>query len=101
MTYNWGFGDGTTLSSLEALTPTKTYATSGAKVVTLSVTDSGFPPATSLPVSVTVFPGDSPPTAEIAVNNLSEPGRGLYYAGDSGSYSVINPSDDHPLPANL
>ncbi len=98
--YNWNFGDGTTLSSPNALSPTKTYAVDGPKVVTLTVTDSGTTPATSLPVTVTIFPGDSPPTAQIEVTNLSQPGRGLYYAGDNWSFTVVNPHDDHQLPPN-
>jgi hypothetical protein len=72
----------------------------GPKVVTLTVTDSGTPPATSLPVTVTVYPGDSPPSATITISNLSEPGRSLYYAGDTWSFAIASANDDRPLPAN-
>jgi glucose/arabinose dehydrogenase len=100
LTYHWDFGDGTTLSATSTLTVTKTYSTTGAKVVTLTVTDSGIPPATSQPVTVTVFPGDPPPTGTIAVSNVSAPGRGLYYAGDTWSFTAVNPNDNLPLPPN-
>ena len=100
LTYHWDFGDGTTLSSASAVSPTKKYSTAGPKVVTLTVTDSGAPSRTSPPVSVTVHPGDNPPTAAITVSNATAPGRGLYYAGDTWSFSVAGANDDHPLPAN-
>lgn len=99
--YNWDFGDGTTLSSSTTASPTHTYSTPGTKTVTLTVTDSGSPPATSAPVTVNVYPANAAPTGQITLTNMTAPGRThFYHAGDTWRFEVINPGDDQPLPPN-
>ena len=97
LTYSWNFGDGTPLSS--AANPSHTYTTAGVKTVTLIVSDAlGL---ASAPASIKVFPGNSPASAAIVLNNLSAPARpAAYYAGDTWQFNAVNPSDDQPLPAN-
>ncbi len=99
LTYTWDLGDGN-ISATQALALTHVYAVTGARVVTLTVTDSGSPPLTSNPVTVTVFPSDEPPTATLGVVNVAEPGRDRYYMHETWAFSVTSASDDNPLPPN-
>jgi glucose/arabinose dehydrogenase len=101
LTYGWDLGDSATVSSTSALTVTHIYTTPGVKTVTLTVIDSGAPPLPSTPVTVTVFPGNSPPTGTIMLTNTTNLSRSnQYYAGDTWQFAVVNASDDQPLPPN-
>ncbi|NJM09207.1 hypothetical protein HC891_27910, partial [Candidatus Gracilibacteria bacterium] len=93
-------GDGTTQTTT---TPTMShrYTTSGAKTVTLVVRDDGDPPLESEAVAVHVFPGNAAPTATITLENLTTPGRQLYYAGDEWRFSASDVHDDQTDPADL
>ena len=93
LTYTWAFGDGTGIITTE-LTATHVYTTPGARSVVLTVTDSGNPPRVSPAVSATVFPGDEPPTATIALQNLTEPERQHYYVGDTWEFVIAAASSD-------
>lgn len=98
LSYYWDFGDGTNQTTT-IITATKTYNTPGAKTITLTVTDSGSPPLSSAPVTVQVFPGNTPPTGTISLGNVTEPARtNGYYAGDTWSFTVQNAGDNEPLP---
>ncbi len=63
MSYEWNFGDGTSVSTEP--NPTHTYAVAGKYSVTLTVTDNGNPPLTtkSAPVPITVSAAIPPPVA--------------------------------------
>ncbi len=100
LTYFWDFGDGAELTTTVA-SATHQYATAANATTTLVVRDSGVPPANSLPVSVTVYPSNVPPTATIVLGNVTAPARNQkFYAGDTWSYAAVNASDDQPLPAD-
>jgi glucose/arabinose dehydrogenase len=99
--YSWDLGDNTSRETSEP-TITHRYSSPGAKVVTLRVSDDGEPPRSSAPAQVTVFPGNSPPTAQIALVNNTEPARGdRFFAGDSWSFHAVGLSDDSTPPADL
>lgn len=99
LTYNWSFGDGITATTGLSIT-THTYNAPGPFVASLSVTDSDVSPLTSSVVTVTVYPGNNPPTATIALTNTTELTRSLYYATDTWQFGVASASDDTALPAN-
>jgi len=100
--YHYNFGDGTTQDDTTGGEVTHTYntlSTPSAVTVTLTVTDNGSPAGVSAPATVTVYPGNTAPSAGIALANLSEPARTVqYHAGDTWQFSAVNPSDDKPLP---
>ena len=96
ITYAWNFGDNTTSTEQN---PIHTYQTTGVKTVTLTVTDSTK--LASNPVSIKVFPGNTPASASIVLANITTPARTAgYYAGDTWQYTAANPTDTEPLPAN-
>lgn len=99
LTYTWDLGDGN-ISATQTLTLTHVYAVTGTRIVTLTVTDSGSPPLTSNPVTVTVFPSDEPPTATLGLVNVAAPGRDRYYMHETWAFSVTSASDDNALPPN-
>lgn len=107
LTYSWDFGDG---ASSTAPNPTHTYAANGSYTARLTISDGEL----SATDTVTITPGNSPPTANIAAP-LDESG---YRAGDTielrGSASdpedgaltgaslewrvtLVHGSHDHPL----
>ena len=100
LTYLWSFGDGATAQTSVPNT-SHTYATAVNVTASVVVRDAGNPPASSDPASVTLYPGNSLPTATIVLSNLTDPSRSNgYYAGDTWGYQAVNVNDDAPLPAN-
>lgn len=96
LTYNWDFGDGVT-ESTSNLTITHDYDPSITtnRIASLIVKDSGLPPATSAPVQVTVYPGNTPASGDIVLTNLTDGSRTTtFYAGDTWAYSAANVTDD-------
>lgn len=93
LTYTWDFGDGSGITT-SVLTVTHVYTATGAKSVTLTVTDRGTPPRVSPTAHGTVFPGDEPPTATIKVQNLTELGRQRYFVGDTWEFEIASASSD-------
>ncbi len=100
LTYNWDFGDGGLVVGGSQVTVTHTYAGGppAALTATLVVVNSLLQP--SLPVSVTVYPNDPPPTATIILTNTTASGRGLYYASDNWAFGASNARDGsgQPIP---
>src|SRR6185503_14507759 len=97
---NWNFGDGAMITT-QSLTVTHVYSAAANVVATLTVTDSGQPPATSAPATVNVYPGNTPPTGMIVLTNQTDGSRTTtFYAGDTWAYSAANVTDDEPLPAD-
>jgi glucose/arabinose dehydrogenase len=95
LTYNWDFGDGSPIVNTQNITVTHVYSQSQDVVASLTVTDSGNPPATSAPVTVNVYPGNTPPSGDIVLTNLTDGSRTTtYYAGDTWSYAAANVTDD-------
>ncbi|MBL8095426.1 MAG: PQQ-dependent sugar dehydrogenase [Anaerolineales bacterium] len=99
LTYTWNFGDGSTVVT-NVLTVTHTYTSAGPKSVSLTARDSANPPITSEASTLTVYPGNNPPTATIVLTNTTAPGRANYYMHDTWQYGVANASDDTALPMN-
>ncbi|MCM4078117.1 PQQ-dependent sugar dehydrogenase [Paractinoplanes hotanensis] len=78
LTYSWNFGDGSTSS---AANPSHTYATTGQRTVTLTVTDSAGLTASA---STTISVGNTAPTVV-----LNTPTDGALFAfGDSVPYTI-------------
>jgi glucose/arabinose dehydrogenase len=100
LTYLWDFGDGETQTT-SSPSASHEYDTPGAKTITLTVRDDGDPPLDSEPVSVQVFPGNAPPTAAIALENVTTPGRDLYHAGDEWRFTASDVADDQTDPADM
>jgi hypothetical protein len=100
-TYTWDFGDGSPIVNTGTPTTTHVYSTAQNYATTLTVTDLGSPPATSIPVTVTVYPGNTAPSGTISLTNTTDNSRTTtYYAGDGWDYQATNLSDDTTLPAN-
>ena len=98
--YNWKLDNGATISATSASVITQTYPVAGRKTVTLTVIDTGTPPLSSAPVSITVFAGWTPPTANIVVTNTTQPTRTLFHGGDTWQFGLTNPSASGGLAAN-
>jgi glucose/arabinose dehydrogenase len=98
--YRWNLAGGGVISSTSASVISQSYAIAGPKVVTLTVIDTGAPPLSSAPVSITVFAGWTPPTASIVVTNTMQPTRSLFHGGDTWQYGASNPSTTNGLAAN-
>ena len=98
LTYAWDLGDGV-LTTTTSPTITHSYSTAMNATITLTVTDSGAPPASSAPVTVTVYPANEAPTATIALTNTTDALRAGYYAGDVWQFGVATAGDDESLPA--
>lgn len=97
LSYTWNFGDGASFGPTANLQVAHAYSTPGAKTVTLTVTD-GLGLA-SAPVTLKVFPGNTPATASIVLTNLSDPTRTSgYYAGDTWGFAATLFSDTEPKP---
>ncbi len=78
LTYSWNFGDGSTSS---AANPSHTYASTGQRTVTLTVTDSAGLTASA---STTISVGNTAPTVV-----LNTPADGALFAfGDSVPYTI-------------
>ena len=116
LTYAWTFGDGT---SSTAPNPTRSYATPGTYIATLTVTDSTALSA-SASVTITVRPAPQPPVAVVAQTTptsgdaplavlfssagSSDPEGGalsyLWNFGDNTSSTAPNPSRSYSIPGN-
>lgn len=95
LTYNWDFGDGSPIVNTQNLTVTHVYTVAADRIAKLTVTDNGNPPATSSPVSLNVYPGNTPPSGTISLTNLTDGSRTTtYYAGDTWSYAAANVTDN-------
>lgn len=99
LTYTWNFGDGSPPQVTTNLTIAHAYGSGGAKTVSLTVADGlGLP---STPATLKVFPGNTPATATISLNNVTNPARtNGYYAGDTWGYAATNVTDTEPLSPN-
>nr|WP_221379006.1 PQQ-dependent sugar dehydrogenase [Actinoplanes polyasparticus] len=78
LTYSWNFGDGSTSS---AANPSHTYATTGQRTVTLTVTDSAGLTASA---STTISVGNTAPT--VVLNTPTD--GALFSFGDSVPYTI-------------
>jgi glucose/arabinose dehydrogenase len=101
LTYHWDFGDGATQTT-STPTVSHVFSSAGAKTVTLTVSDDASPPLTSDPVTTQVFPGNTPATGSIVLNNITDPSRSdRYYAGDTWGFSATGLSDDQTAPQDI
>jgi len=101
LTYHWNFGDGA-ITNTTALTLTHIYTIAAARTATLTVTDDGIPPATSAPATISVYPGNEPPSGTITLTNVTDLSRGVhYYAGDLWQFGATSLSDDQTPEQNL
>jgi glucose/arabinose dehydrogenase len=96
LSYEWDFGDGATQTTTVP-TAKHIYASPTNRTATLVVKDKLGKPST--PATIMVYPGNTAPTGTLVVSNITDPARAKYYAGDSWSYQINNPTDaeDGPL----
>lgn len=98
--YNWDCGDGSGVQSGTNSTKVCNFNTPVNHTVTLTITDSGGAGKTSDPVSITVYPGNTPATGSMVLSNLTDATRTRFFAGDTWTYNVANAVDPEgaPLP---
>jgi len=95
LTYFWSFGDGTADVTTTSVTVPHTYATAGTFVATLRVRDNSF--AFSAPVTVTVQPGNTPPSPSI----LSPANGATFAVGQTVTLTgQATDAQDGTVPAN-
>ncbi|HVL90105.1 MAG TPA: S8 family serine peptidase [Actinomycetota bacterium] len=74
--WSWSFGDGSTATTKN---PSKTYATEGAKTISLTVTDAGGLTSTSSTTVTVTAPATTPPSSGILLSgSISTSGSSLY-----------------------
>jgi glucose/arabinose dehydrogenase len=94
LTYHWDFGDGSIVSTT-ALTVAHTYNSAVNHTAMLTVKDTGSPPATSAPATITIYAGNEPPAGTIALTNTTELSRqNRFYAGDTWQFGVTGLYDN-------
>jgi glucose/arabinose dehydrogenase len=94
--YTWDFGDGTPVATTSSLIVTHTFASAVNSTVTLTVQDYNgiVGAAVSDPVTLTVYPGNTPATGTLVLNNQTAPTRTTtYFAGDTWQFDASGLSD--------
>jgi glucose/arabinose dehydrogenase len=95
LTYFWSFGDGTADVTTTSVTVPHTYTTAGTYVATLRARDNNF--AFSAPVTVTVQPGNTPPSPSI----LSPANGATFAVGQTVTLTgQATDAQDGTVPAN-
>jgi glucose/arabinose dehydrogenase len=101
LTYHWDFGDGATAQTTVP-TATHTYNNVVNSTATLTVTDTGNPPATSAPATVTIYTGNQAPVGTIVLTNTTDLSRqSRFYAGDTWQFGVTGLYDSETPAQNL
>jgi glucose/arabinose dehydrogenase len=99
--YHWNFGDGA-VADTAVPTVTHTYNNAVNNTATLTVTDTGNPPATSAPATITIYAGDESPVGTIVLTNTTDLSRqDRYYAGDTWQFGVTGLYDKETPAQNL
>jgi glucose/arabinose dehydrogenase len=101
LTYHWDFGDGTTTDTTVP-TVMHTYNNAINSTATLTVTDTGSPPAASPPATITIYTGNTAPVGTIVLTNTTALSRqDRYYAGDTWQFGAVGLRDQETATQNL
>ncbi|MEO8613035.1 MAG: PQQ-dependent sugar dehydrogenase [Chloroflexota bacterium] len=99
--YTWDFGDNQSVSTTST-TVTHTYSAAVNATATLTATDYNGSGAVSDPVTLTVYPGNTPATGTLLLTNLTVPTRiTTYFAGDTWQFDASGLSDPDGGPAPI
>ncbi|MCB9136758.1 MAG: PQQ-dependent sugar dehydrogenase [Caldilineaceae bacterium] len=86
--YRWDFGDGSALLTTTVPAASHTYAEDGAYTAQLVVADDDGAASEAALLEIQAYSGEPP---AIALTNLTEAGRALFYGGDAWEYAAVRP----------